>query len=291
MKNCRIITVADTARNGRSVTDKAPQKCYIQQTYSLQLIIKAASAYCADSDKKRAATYKAGALFQNLNTPTRERAVKTKDRIVKAALELFNQHGERSVTTNHIAAHIKISPGNLYYHYRNKSDIIARIFDEYEATVAGLFSLPQTRDITLEDRAQLTEKLLALIWEYRFMHRDLVGMLANDPELKARYQSFADSAIANTEHIYRRMRDSGFMQISDTELEPLALNIWILITSWTTYLRTARGISEEQLTRQQLYQVIYQMTYLEMPYLTEATREETQHLLTTFGPDSSKNTL
>jgi len=187
--------------------------------------------------------------------------VKTKDRIIQASLELFNQRGERSITTNHIAAHIKISPGNLYYHYRNKSDIIARIFDQYEQSVADLFDLPKERDITLEDRAQLTAKLLELIWEYRFMHRDLVGMLANDPVLKERYQAFANNAIANTELIYIRMRDSGFMRATDEQIKPLALNVWILITSWTTYLRTALGIMEDQLTKEQLNQVVVQITH------------------------------
>lgn len=217
----------------------------------------------------------------------REFAVKTKDKIVQASLELFNQFGERSITTNHIAAHIKISPGNLYYHYRNKSDIIARIFDQYEQAVAELFEVPQDRDITLEDRAQLTEKLLDLIWEYRFMHRDLVGMLANDAELKARYQLFATQGIQSTEMVYRRMCESGFMVIPEDQIKPLALNIWILVTSWTTYLRTALGVVEDELTREQLNQVIYQMTYLEMPYLTEATREETRQLLATYGPDAA----
>ncbi|MFG1488570.1 TetR/AcrR family transcriptional regulator [Oceanospirillum sp. HFRX-1_2] len=213
--------------------------------------------------------------------------MKTKEKIVQASLELFNLHGERSITTNHIAAHIKISPGNLYYHYRNKSDIIARIFDQYEKAVAELFELPADRDITLEDRARLTDKLLDLIWEYRFMHRDLVGMLANDTELKERYKTFATQGIKSTEIVYRRMCESGFMAIPEDQIKPLALNIWILATSWTTYLRTALGVSEDKLTREQLNQVIYQMTYLEMPYLTEATKEETQQLLATYGPNAA----
>lgn len=35
--------------------------------------------------------------------------MKTRDRIIMAALELFNERGESNVTTNHIAAHLGIS--------------------------------------------------------------------------------------------------------------------------------------------------------------------------------------
>lgn len=61
--------------------------------------------------------------------------VKTRDRIVAESLELFNAQGERNVTTNHIAAHLGMSPGNLYYHFRNKQAIIAELFAQYEAQV------------------------------------------------------------------------------------------------------------------------------------------------------------
>lgn len=149
--------------------------------------------------------------------------MKTKDRIVYAALELFNQYGERSITTNHIAAHMKISPGNLYYHYRNKSEIIARIFDRYEEAVDDLFVLPQERPPELEDRNLLIEKLLEVIWQYRFFHRDLIGMLENDPDLGLRYQVFAEKTIANGEGIYRKMRDAGLMQLTDEQIRPLSL--------------------------------------------------------------------
>ena len=70
-------------------------------------------------------------------------------RIVDASLTLFNEEGERNVSTNHIAAHLGISPGNLYYHFRNKDEIIVQLFKRYsEELLAFLNDTPLPADVT-----------------------------------------------------------------------------------------------------------------------------------------------
>lgn len=107
--------------------------------------------------------------------------IKTRDRIAQASLELFNAQGERSVTTNHIATHLGISPGNLYYHYPNKQAIIAELFAEYESHVESFLRLPEGRGLTVDDKTFYLEALLAAMWRYRFLHRDLEHLLESDP--------------------------------------------------------------------------------------------------------------
>ena len=70
----------------------------------------------------------------------------TRERIIDAALQMFNENGERAVTTNHIASKLGISPGNLYYHFRNKQAIIANLFDRYEQRVLDSGTPRRTRD-------------------------------------------------------------------------------------------------------------------------------------------------
>ncbi|MDZ4120799.1 MAG: TetR/AcrR family transcriptional regulator, partial [Candidatus Cloacimonadaceae bacterium] len=54
----------------------------------------------------------------------------TKERIIRKAMSLFNQNGVYGTTTNHIALALQISPGNLYYHFKDKEDIIRSIYDQ-----------------------------------------------------------------------------------------------------------------------------------------------------------------
>lgn len=79
--------------------------------------------------------------------------MKTRDRILEASLQLFNEQGERLVTTNHIAQHMGMSPGNLYYHFRNKQQIIAELFSHYEAQVDGYLRVPEGRKLDVADKA------------------------------------------------------------------------------------------------------------------------------------------
>ncbi len=93
-----------------------------------------------------------------------------KERIVQAAAVLFNEQGTGKVSTNHIAAAAHMSPGNLYYHYKNKEEIIEAILDRMYAEWNPVWELPDepvTRQ-TLHDRLLRNFEIL---WQYRFFYR------------------------------------------------------------------------------------------------------------------------
>lgn len=191
---------------------------------------------------------------------------KTRDRIVLESLGLFNTQGERNVTTNHIAAHLGMSPGNLYYHFRNKQEIITELFGQYEARVDAFLRVPEGRAVTVEDKTFYLESLLAAMWDFRFLHRDLEHLLESDAELAVRYRQFAQRCLDHALGIYRGFVEAGILLMTPAQTEALTLNSWIIITSWVRFLCTTRGESAD-ISQDLLRRGIYQVLALEGGYL------------------------
>lgn len=194
---------------------------------------------------------------------------KTRDRILETSLELFNERGERNVTTNHIAQALGISPGNLYYHFRNKGEIIFELFLRYESEMASLLDVPRERAMTWQDKLGYFEAIFRSLWQYRFLHRDLEQLFAEIPALRVRYSAFAAASMQQAHAIYEGMIAAGLVEANEEELSALVLNMWVLATSWTTFLHTTAAHTGQQnlLTEQMLRYGIYQIICLEEPFV------------------------
>jgi len=212
--------------------------------------------------------------------------MKTREKILLASLDLFNERGERNVTTNHIAAHLAISPGNLYYHFRNKSDIIYEIFLEYEKLVDYYLDIPKDRPLTLEDLTFYLESVFDGLWSYRFFHRDLEYLLDSDTRLRKDYREFTNRCLAAISQIFEKMSEAGIIEPQPEDLRSaMSLNVWLVITNWMAFLKTAHAADEPaSLSLTELKQGIYQVLTLEIPYLTPGYREQVMALREKYRP-------
>lgn len=213
--------------------------------------------------------------------------MKTRDKILLSSLELFNERGERNVTTNHIAAHLAISPGNLYYHFRNKSDIIYEIFLEYEKLVDYYLQIPEDRPLTLEDLTFYLESVFDGLWSYRFFHRDLEFLLDSDERLRRDYRDFTNRCLDAINRIFEGLADGGIIAPQPEDLRSaMSLNVWLVVTNWMAFLKTAHATElSTSLTLTELKQGIYQVLTLEIPYLTPEYREAVMTLREKYRPD------
>jgi AcrR family transcriptional regulator len=169
--------------------------------------------------------------------------VGNRERITEAALELFNEHGSRSTTTNHIAAHLSISPGNLYYHFRNKEEIVRAIFDRISEVVHTTIVIPRDRDVTAAELGLYHLVGIETLWNFRFLFRDLSELLARDPELATGYRELQQWLIAEFMELFGRMIAQGDMRRPGRReaLRRVATNTFILWTSWVNFLTTSKA--------------------------------------------------
>lgn len=210
---------------------------------------------------------------------------KTKDRILQISLQLFNERGERLVTTNHIAAELGISPGNLYYHFRNKQEIIKELAQQYQAETLEMLALPVDRPLNANDKISYFQVLSNQLWAYRFIHRDVYHLVENNEDFRKIYPRFAGQVMQQGQKIYRAFVDAGLMKMTDSEIEALIINLWIVLTNWTNFLYMSGHISDNtHLEEKWVWQALRQMVFLEGPYLMGESRQTYEQLLQSLGP-------
>ncbi len=168
----------------------------------------------------------------------------TKQRILETALVLFNTTNTQAATTNHIAKAMGISVGNLHYHYKNREEIIFKLYEQMllESTLL-VQDLP--KDIVgLFEHQKLMSSVL---WKYRFFYRELLFLLSRDPLLKERYIS---DNLAHRKRIYITFENliaKGDLEITEKKiLEQLTDTVMLVLSFWNPMMETlGEEIQEE----------------------------------------------
>lgn len=192
--------------------------------------------------------------------------MKTRDKIVFASLELFNEHGERNITTNHIAAHLNISPGNLYYHFRNKEDIINSIFALYESHLESGFKPYEDTTVDIELLMGYFDAMFYTLWQFRFMYANLADILSRDEALKARYLTAQEQVLSRSSNVLRKLISDGFLEIEDEKVTALADTIKMMVSFWISYQLTQSSTST--ITKATLYEGLLRVLMIFKAYST-----------------------
>ena len=194
----------------------------------------------------------------------------TRERILETSLAMFNAQGEPNVTTNHIADELEISPGNLYYHFRNKEDIVEQVFARYEARMDQTLLVPEGRLPNLEDVWMQLHLVFECMWDYRFLYRDLVDILSRNRRLKAHFARILSRAATSAGEVLRGLVEAGVMRATPDEIEATAENVLLVATFWMNFNIVRNGRAESD--QDDLTHGIYQVMLLIAPFLRDTER-------------------
>ncbi|GAB3472553.1 TetR/AcrR family transcriptional regulator [Massilia terrae] len=200
---------------------------------------------------------------------------RTRERILELSLRLFNDFGEPNITTTVIAEEMGISPGNLYYHFRNKDDIVNSIFTQFEAEIVRMLNVPAGRRSQMEDVWAYLHQMFELIWRFRFFYRDMNDLLSRNRTLELQFKAILDHKHKIARQMCEGLRSDGSMVATDAEIAALSANMVVVATYWLSYeyVRNPRKYSEQQAIVDALERACYQVLSMAGPYLRGESRE------------------
>jgi AcrR family transcriptional regulator len=202
------------------------------------------------------------------------RTQRTRARILDESLALFNERGEATVSTADIAGALGISPGNLYYHFRNKDQIVAELFARLEARLD--IEPPAAADVaqSIEDLWLYLHLMLEAIRDFRFFYRNLHGVARRDRRLRERFIAIAARKVEAIERLCAALAAQGALRADRDEIHALARNVLLVATYWLDFQALRSGGDDGA----NLGQGAYQVMSLVAPYLAGDARAHLRRL-------------
>ncbi|RDE24381.1 TetR/AcrR family transcriptional regulator [Motiliproteus coralliicola] len=195
-------------------------------------------------------------------------ANKTRDAILITALEAFGSEGTGQVSTNDIADILEISPGNVYYYFKSKREIIAELYRWFSKDFTGF--LQATKHNGTPGEIWLVLSLcFQLSYKYRFIFRDANSVLLKFPELRKPFQTLLGETRSAAEQFCQELISMDVMQVPPHRVDELVVNVHLVFTQWISYAETLSG-QEDSCAQQQSRQItggVLQLTTLLLPYL------------------------
>ncbi len=197
--------------------------------------------------------------------------MKTRDRILECALELFNLNGEPNVTTLEIATELGISPGNLYYHFHGKEPLVMALFERFQEELAPLLDPPADAQLDAEDYWLFLHLIVERLSQYRFLFQDLSNLAGRLPKLARGMRNWLNHLKRTLAALLARLKSEEQL-VSDTEaLGQLVEQITLTLLFSLDYQRVLGSGGEIRL-------VVYQVMMLVAPHLRPGSRHAAENL-------------
>jgi AcrR family transcriptional regulator len=208
-------------------------------------------------------------------SPATRPARKTRERILDTTLALYNDLGEPNVSTTMIAVEVGISAGNLHYHFRKKDQLTGALLERFVTELDELLPPETWRAGDVEDAWFLLHVLFETIWRYRFLFRDLSGIMSRDRRAGHRLTAIFGRSVEASRGICLGLAESGAMVATPAELAALAENVTVMTLYWLSYdtVRYPRTTAASAIARG-----IYQVLMMFGPFLLPQGRNHLEML-------------
>lgn len=170
--------------------------------------------------------------------------MKTADRILQTARQLFNRLGEHNVAASDIAMELGMSPGNLYYHFKGKDSIHLALFAQLQRELVGLLGAPLTEPSLFDDTDDdapiercwlFLTVVLEQMLEYRYLYQNPNDLMRRYPEIDRGVRRLVRLQRAACASIAQQLLAQNDKKPTATSFEPLVEAMNLSLTYWLSY--------------------------------------------------------
>lgn len=162
--------------------------------------------------------------------------MRTRDLILDVALVLLNERGESTVTSVDLAHEMNISPGNLYYHFKGKEEVVEELYTQFHARVLVILQqiTSQARGDTKETLAGLTV-VSEVLQQFKFISQDLLGVHERYPSLRESIQKLLSLLNQSLVGLIGLVMDRSKVTDSSNAAKLLAENVLYTLIHFGSY--------------------------------------------------------
>jgi AcrR family transcriptional regulator len=154
--------------------------------------------------------------------------MKTRDRIVEAARDLFNLQGYGAITTATLAAHLGIAEGNLWYHFKTRRALLDAIAEQFSKAIEARLALRPDND-PVAAYVVLLQAMMAEFRSFRFLYRDQQSYGEHTDIIRNRAPDWIERTYVQIETHHTALVDARLLEWPKTQLRDLAINATIIL--------------------------------------------------------------
>lgn len=194
--------------------------------------------------------------------------VTTKVKIKEITLNMLNERGLSNVKMRDVSDAMKISIGNLTYHYPKWENLIDEIFGQFQEDIDKLYdSFP--KDIS--DVVGYIEQIYEIQVRYAFLFSNFYIFFQQFPKYKTIEEEFFISRMVVMRQALDILIEKGYLYPAGSEhnYDLLVKNTWLILSGWYGFSMIFKE-TKYAITKEEFFLSIWNMYVF---HLTETGRE------------------
>jgi AcrR family transcriptional regulator len=202
----------------------------------------------------------------------------TRKNILNASKVLFNELGYSQVTIRMIALQLKMSSGNLNYHFKKREHILEALYFEMVEVFDQRINQLDEKSSSLCVIKQEIQGSMTRMMEYQFFWTDLFNLLKQNDNIRKHFEEAYQNRIKGHHFLFKMLRAKNLLQ-APTFINEHQFLIERMLDYSNTWLYASLLYEQKEMNAAYIEHQANILLSMYYPYLTDLGKEEFQKLI------------